>query len=102
MKNKGNKIKDLEEKSRMNRKEDNSAILSEKERSFVNIYLKSGNATESAYIAGYGSNRKSAAVMGHRLLKSPKIQEAISQEFSKFGISDAILYRNLLEGLYKG
>ena len=74
-------------------------MLTDKEKTFVNLYLESGNATESALNAGFGSNKKSAAVMGHRLLKSHKIHDAINQEFSKSGILDKMLVRNILEGL---
>lgn len=55
--------------------------LSDKQKKFVESYLVSNNAKESAIIAGYPS--KNAASLGWQLLKSPKVLEQLNLSRAK-------------------
>lgn len=55
------------------------AVLSERERRFVEAFMgkAAGNATQAAKLAGY--SKKTAASIGSRLLRKVKIQRALQQ-----------------------
>lgn len=61
--------------------------LSLKERRFLDAYLgtANGNATVAVLWAGYTRNRKSAAVLGVRLLGKVKIRTVIQQRTKREG-----------------
>ena len=50
-------------------------FLNERQKRFVDYYIQTGNATESAIKAGYSA--KTAGVNGCNLLKNPKIRNAL-------------------------
>lgn len=58
-------------------KKSNSRINS-RQIAFINEYVKTLNATQSAISAGYSEN--GARVQGHRLLQTPHIKERIDGE----------------------
>lgn len=51
--------------------------LNEQQRRFIEAYTETGNATESAERAGYKGDRVILAVTGCRLLRHPRVAEAI-------------------------
>lgn len=51
--------------------------MTEKQKRFIEYYLVSNNATQSAIQAGY--SRRSAGKIGHQLLEKTRIQEEISK-----------------------
>lgn len=51
--------------------------LTDKQALFVKAYVVCLNATESARLAGYKGSDNALAVMGHTLLRNPKIRSAI-------------------------
>lgn len=52
--------------------------LNSRQVAFINEYVKTLNATQSAISAGYSEN--GARVQGHRLLNTPHIRERIDEE----------------------
>lgn len=50
-------------------------FLNERQKRFIEYYIQTGNATESAIKAGYSA--KTAGVNGCNLLKNPKIRNAL-------------------------
>ena len=59
--------------------------LTHKQRKFVLEYMKTGNATESYKNAGYSaSNDNIAGVEGHKLLRHPKIKEALQEQVKNY------------------
>lgn len=52
--------------------------LTAKQERFCEEYLVDLNLTQAALRAGFGNGEAAAGVMGHRLLKNPKIQERIN------------------------
>ena len=63
--------------SKSNKKESKGKINS-RQLAFINEYVKTLNATQSAIKAGY--SEKGARVQGHRLLNTPHIRERIDEE----------------------
>jgi phage terminase small subunit len=59
--------------------------LNLQQQKFLTAYLKSGNATEAAKIAGY--SEKTAAEQGTRLLRNAQIKAAVQKTMSKLEIS---------------
>jgi phage terminase small subunit len=60
-------------------KNPHNKALTQKQRAFVEHYMTTGNATESAKLAGYsGHNRQAFGNLGSQLLKNPKIRHALS------------------------
>ncbi|PJZ00371.1 terminase small subunit [Bacillus vallismortis] len=58
--------------------------LTPKQKRFVDEYLIDLNATQSYIRAGYKANSEAVAgVEGHKLLKNPKIEQAISEAMEK-------------------
>lgn len=58
--------------------------LSMKQRAFVDHYIELGNATEAYKLAGYScKSDRVAGVEGHKLLKNPKIRDAIAQRVAE-------------------
>lgn len=53
--------------------------LTVKQQKFVDEYIISGNATDAYKKAGYSGNDRTAGVESHKLLKKPKIAEAIAE-----------------------
>ena len=54
--------------------------LTQKQRAFIDAYMKHGNATQAYIDAGYkASTNLVAGVEGHKLLKNPKIAREIRQ-----------------------
>lgn len=54
-------------------------VLTEKQRRFVEHYLTTCNATESAKKAGYSGDENALAVQGHRNLRNPKVRAALDE-----------------------
>lgn len=80
-----------------------SSILTAKQRKFVNEYVVSGNATQSAIKAGY--SEKTARVTGPENLQKPDIKKAIEErlaeiESKKIGDAKEVLefYFRVLRG----
>lgn len=63
------------------------SVLTDKQRAFVQSYVKTFNATQAATDAGFSA--KTAGQIGFNLLKQPQIQEAL-QAFRKARQSDSI------------
>jgi hypothetical protein len=55
--------------------------------SFVDHYIQTQNATESARLAGYPQTERSLWVTGHRLLRSAKVQAELRRRFGKHILS---------------
>lgn len=54
--------------------------LTQKQKAFIDSYMKHGNATQAYIEAGYkASTSGTAGVEGHRLLKNPRIAHEIHQ-----------------------
>jgi len=53
------------------------------EHLFVKAYAATGNARESAKLAGFTGTSTALSTRGHRLLRREDIREAISQKISK-------------------
>jgi phage terminase small subunit len=60
-----------------------SEKLTTKQRLFVEAYLVTSNATESARRAGYKGNANTLAQVGDENLKKPKIAELVSKRVEK-------------------
>ena len=73
--------------------------LTPRQKSFVENYLKTGNATAAAISAGYAA--KSARSQGSKLLAMPEVQEyrrELEQKlFDELGISKAWIGRRMVE-----
>src|ERR1700730_2566870 len=50
-----------------------------RQRKFIELYLESGNQTQSYVAAGYTANAKSASVQASRLLAKPRIRNAVAK-----------------------
>ena len=59
--------------------------LTRKQRTFINSYLKSWNATQAAIEAGY--SEKTAANIGYENVKKPEIAAAISRRLQESAMS---------------
>ena len=74
-------------------------MLNPKQKRFVENYLRCGNATEAAVMAGYSA--KSARSWASRMLSMPEVQEyrrELEQKlFDEMGISKAWIGRRLVE-----
>lgn len=78
------------------------AQLTKKQALFVQEYLIDLNATQSYKRAGYSVNSDAAAgVEGHKLLKNPKIQEAIEEAMKKRETRTAITQDRVLAEIAK-
>lgn len=55
--------------------------LTEKQRRFVNAYIKTGNAAEAARQAGY--KKKTADVMGRENLRKPTVRKALDERLKE-------------------
>lgn len=69
--------------------------MNPKQRAFVNEYLKDHNATQAAIRAGY--SKKSAAVLGHRLLKDVKVSAEIDRRTAKAGMTADQVLESVVE-----
>lgn len=58
-------------------------MLTPKQRCFVEHYLTTWNAKESAELAGYGSPQKT----GYRLLHHPEVLELVNERLGEMGVS---------------
>ena len=58
-----------------------SESLDIKRTKFAKSYLKDGNATKAAIVAGYSKN--GASVTGHQLLRNPKIRKIIEKSMAE-------------------
>jgi hypothetical protein len=58
-------------------------MLTPKQRCFVEHYLTTWNAKESAVLAGYGSPQKT----GYRLLHHPEVLELVNERLGEMGVS---------------
>jgi hypothetical protein len=58
-------------------------MLTPKQRCFIEHYLTTWNAKESAELAGYGSPQKT----GYRLLHNPAVLEAVNERLVEMGVS---------------
>jgi len=59
--------------------------LTDKQRLFIDAYMKTLNATQAAIAAGY--SERTAHVIGHENLRKPKIREIIDDRLAKQVIS---------------
>ena len=59
-------------------KKESKGKINSRQLAFINEYVKSLNATQSAIKAGYSES--GARVQGHRLLNTPHIKERIDEE----------------------
>lgn len=77
--------------------------LTQKQKRFVDEYLVSGNATQSALSAGY--SERTAARTGSENLQKPLIKKAISEkmeEIETHKIMDAVEYLQTLTAIARG
>jgi hypothetical protein len=61
--------------------------LTPRRAAFVDYYLKTQNATESARLAGYKQTEEALAVTGYRLLRSAKVQAELRRRLKKHILS---------------
>ncbi|MDO8569997.1 MAG: terminase small subunit [Candidatus Daviesbacteria bacterium] len=74
--------------------------LSPKQRSFINAYLQTGNATEAAMQVYNTGKRSVAAQIGYENLRKPDIKQAIEVHFVCEGLSPvyiADMMKNVLD-----
>ncbi|MFQ7654713.1 MAG: terminase small subunit [Enterococcus gallinarum] len=79
------------------------AKLTEKQRRFADEYIKLGNATEAARLAGYST--KTAAVVGAENLTKPNIKSYIDKVLSEMAskrVMDATEAMELLTSIARG
>jgi len=57
--------------------------LTLKQQRFVDYYLQTGNATQSARLAGYNTNQRTMEVIGSENLSKPEIKRAIQTKLIK-------------------
>lgn len=62
--------------------------LTGKQYLFVEVYLKTFNATEAARQAGYKGNDSTLAVVGSENLTKPLIRQAVEARLAELGITD--------------
>ena len=77
--------------------------LTEKQRRFVNAYIKTGNAAEAARQAGY--KKKTADAIGRENLRKPTVRNAIEKrlkEIEDAQIADAKEVMKLLTSTLRG
>lgn len=77
--------------------------LTLKQRKFIDEYIRTGNATQSAISAGY--SKKTAANTGNENLRKPYIRDAIEarvKEIEDSKIADAAEVLNLLTRIMRG
>lgn len=55
--------------------------INERQKRFIDNYIKTGNATESARLAGY--NKKTASVIGYENLRKPNISREIERRLKE-------------------
>lgn len=60
------------------KKKESKGKINSRQLAFINEYVKTLNATQSAISAGYSES--GARVQGHRLLNTPHIRERIDEE----------------------
>ncbi len=70
-----------------------------KEQRFIEIYLKTGNGTQSAIEAGYKTNHPD--VIAHQILKKKHIQEVICKTKEKIIKRTEINFQSVLEVLWE-
>lgn len=73
--------------------------LSLKEKGFAKDFIKTKNATEAAVLNYNVKNRKSAALVGCKNLKKPRILREIDRLMEDQKITDPFLMTTLKEGL---
>lgn len=71
--------------------------LTEKQRRFVDAYIETGNATESARLAGYRDKRADA--IGYENLRKPEIQKAIGARMKELESKRIATAKEVLEFL---
>ncbi|MGA1876377.1 MAG: terminase small subunit [bacterium] len=76
---------------------ENEDKLTERQRRFVDNFVDTGNATESARLAGY--SEKSANEIGYENLKKPVVRAAICVRMDQARITEPRLLKVLDEGL---
>lgn len=76
------------------------AKLSSKQQSFVDHYLQTRNATQSAINAGYSS--KTAHSQGPRLLENVEVKEAIQKAMNEMRGNTKVTVENIISELGKG
>lgn len=72
-------------------------MLSDKQRAFVEHYVRTWNATEAARLAGYTGSDPSLGVTGHRLLKNANVKAALDQRLTELTMSPAEILTRLTE-----
>jgi hypothetical protein len=73
--------------------------LKEREASFVEAYIRHGNATEAVVESGITANRKSAAVIASRLLRNVNVKAAIAEISRAIHSVDHISFEKLITSL---
>ncbi|MHC4336291.1 MAG: terminase small subunit [Planctomycetota bacterium] len=53
--------------------------LNDRQEAFVGYYLKNPNATNAARLAGYSGDANALGVMGHDLLRNPKVRAELER-----------------------
>lgn len=60
--------------------------LDPRQRKFIELYLESGNQTQSYVAAGYTSNARSASVQASRLLAKPSIRDEVARRTAELTV----------------
>lgn len=72
-----------------------SETLTLKQKLFTEHYLKTGNGTESARVAGYEGSTNTLAVVAHENLRNPKIRQVIDERLRGVVMSSNEVLRRL-------
>ncbi len=70
--------------------------LSRKQIAFIQHYLRCGNATESARLAGYKGNAVTLAAVGSENLRKPPIASEIAKATKKSGLTPEVVLGEIL------
>lgn len=71
--------------------------LTPRQSAFIDHYLETQNATESARLAGYPQTESSLWVTGHRLLRSAKVQAELKRRLGKHILTPQEVLESLTE-----
>jgi hypothetical protein len=76
-----------------------NTTLDPRQRIFIELYLESGNQTQSYVAAGYTTNVKSASVQASRLLAKPRVRNEVARRsaelLAKYSYSPERIVREL-------
>jgi len=73
--------------------------LTDRQARFVQVYCGEArfNATQAARLAGYSGKRQTVAVMGHKLLQTPKVRDAIRKLLDEQAMTSEEALRRLTD-----